>query len=258
MGLADAGPEPRPTGMISAPRITSAHIIQTVDNRATNSQHNNLTIPRIRIILRVDMCTDCNADKTGPDRTRRGRSLLRRFKRSDDGAAAIEFAILAIPYFLIIFAILETFIAFIGEQVVSNGVDVMARKVRTGEIRATTTNSLAFRTALCQEISVMITCTPAEIATPKRLYIDLRSFSTFADIPTGIPRVSSGGYDDLKTSDFGYSPGGAKSINMLRAYYRWPVITDLIRPMLTTVRSADGSGDFLIVATATFQNEDYP
>ncbi len=247
---------------VRSSRFTSAHIIQTVGNCSTNFQHKNLTITRIRTMLRVDMCTDCNADIKGLDSSRTGRGLLRRFRRSDDGAAAIEFAILAIPYFLIVFAIIETFVAFIGEQVISNAVDVMARKVRTGEIRSTSANDAAFktsfRTAFCQEISVMISCSADEITTPKRLLIDLRSFSSFGDIPVGIPRVSSAQYADLKTSDFGYSPGGAKSINMLRAYYRWPVITDLVRPMLTTVRSADGSGNFLIVATATFQNEDYP
>ena len=47
---------------------------------------------------------------------------------------------------------------------------------------------------------------------------------------------------------------------MLRAYYRWQVITDLVRPYITTIRPADGSmpSDFLIVATTAFQNENYP
>lgn len=209
----------------------------------------------------MDMCTDRNAEKPDPDKARSRRPVLRRFAKSQDGAAAIEFAILALPYFLIVFAILETFIAFIGEQVISNGVEVMARKVRTGEIRSTTANDpafkLSFRTAFCKEISIMVSCSATEIATPKRLYIDLRSFSSYGDIPTTIPRQSTATNADLKTTDFGYSPGGAKSINMLRAYYRWPVLTDLVRPMLTTVRSSDGTGDFLIVSTATFQNEDY-
>ncbi|MGE7370186.1 TadE/TadG family type IV pilus assembly protein [Neorhizobium sp. NPDC001467] len=208
------------------------------------------------------MCTDHFAEKEGHVRVRPRLSLLRRFTRSKDGAAAVEFAILSVPYFLIVFAILETFIAFIGEQVVSNAVEVMARKVRTGEVKSTAPNDpafkTAFRTAFCNEISFMISCSAAEIATPTRLFIDLRSFSTYADIPTGIPRQSSAQNADLKTTDFAYSPGGAKSINMLRAYYRWPVLIDLVRPMLTNVRSADGKADFLIVATATFQNEDYP
>ena len=46
---------------------------------------------------------------------------------------------------------------------------------------------------------------------------------------------------------------------MLRAYYRWSVVTDLVRPYISGLRPADGSlpKEFLIVATASFQNEDY-
>ena len=51
-----------------------------------------------------------------------------------------------------------------------------------------------------------------------------------------------------------------EAINMLRAYYRWQVITDLVSPYITTIRPADGSmpSDFLIVATTAFKNEKYP
>ncbi len=59
---------------------------------------------------------------------------LRRLLRSSEGATAIEFAILAIPFMMIVFATFETFIAFTGEQLVSNAVDTMARRVRTGQI----------------------------------------------------------------------------------------------------------------------------
>lgn len=46
---------------------------------------------------------------------------------------------------------------------------------------------------------------------------------------------------------------------MVRAYYRWEVITDLVRPYVTKLRSAGDSmpRDYLMVATATFRNEDY-
>ncbi|MFN7104879.1 MAG: pilus assembly protein, partial [Pseudorhizobium sp.] len=55
-------------------------------------------------------------------------------------------------------------------------------------------------------------------------------------------------------------PGGPGTINMLRAYYRWEIITDLVRPYISTIRPADGSlpKEFLIVATAAYKNEDYP
>lgn len=201
---------------------------------------------------------------TGPAR-RRARGSLREFVRSRDGAAAIEFALLAIPYFLIVFAIIETFVAFTAEQVVSNAVDTLARQIRTGQITAdpnktSYTTSQQFRQAFCNEIAVLITCSSSEVQTPANLYLDVESYSSFASMPTTIPRKSSTDpYSDLDTTGFTFTPGGAKSMNMVRAYYRWQIITDLLRPYLTNVRPTDGSASiYLIVATAAFQNENYP
>jgi Flp pilus assembly protein TadG len=194
------------------------------------------------------------------------RAIWRGFFRSKDGAAAIEFALLAIPYFVVIFAIFETFIAFTAEQLVGNAVDTMARKLRTGNITynmnrpATDMDRGAFRQAFCNEVSILIQCSSDEIATPDKLWLDVRSFATFALIPTTIPRTGSSTSGELNTASFGYAPGGAKTINMVRAYYKWDTVTDIIRPYITNVRPADGSRPnyFLIVETAAFQNEDYP
>lgn len=191
---------------------------------------------------------------------RRVRGSLRKFVRSQDGTAAIEFALLSIPYFLIVFAIIETFVAFTAEQVISNAVDTLSRQIRTGQITATTTQQ-QFRQTFCNEISVLITCSSTEVATPSSLYLDVESYSTFASMPTTIPRQSSTDpYSDLNTTGFAFAPGGAKTLNMVRAYYRWQIITDLLRPYLTNIRPSDGSmpTTYLIVATAAFQNENYP
>ncbi|MHA7969354.1 TadE/TadG family type IV pilus assembly protein [Rhizobium sp. CAU 1783] len=204
-------------------------------------------------------------DTAGAKSGRRRRPLWRRMLKSRDGAAAIEFAILAIPYFLIIFATIETFVAFTAEQLVSTAVNNLARELRTGNItynlgRSTDMTNVQFRAAFCDEVSILITCSDAEIATPSQLYLDVRTFPTFGDIPTSIPRVSSAQFADIDPSSFAFTPGGAKSINMVRALYRWKVMTDLVRPYITTIRPADGSmpTDFLIVATTAFQNEAYP
>ncbi len=184
--------------------------------------------------------------------------LARKFARSRDGAAAIEFAILAIPYFLIVFATIETFLAMMGEQLVSNATDTMARRLRTGQIASTITRD-EFRKQFCAEVSILITCSTDEIRTPQKLYIDLRKFSTFADIPKTVPLMLNGQFYDLDESAFGFSPGGPKTINMLRVYYRWQVTTDLVRPFLTRIRPKDGSmpSHFLIVATDAYLNEAY-
>lgn len=191
---------------------------------------------------------------------------LRRLLRSSEGATAIEFAILAIPFMMIVFATFETFIAFTGEQLVSNAVDNMARRVRTGQItfglgRTTDMTQTQFRQEFCKQISVMITCSGSEPATPVKLFIDLQQVTNFADIPTNVPLVATNGGKsrDLDVSKLKFTPGGAGKINMFRAYYRWPITTDLVRPYISNIQ-AEGStkGDFLIVSTSAFQNENYP
>ncbi|MET0747011.1 MAG: TadE/TadG family type IV pilus assembly protein [Rhizobium sp.] len=192
---------------------------------------------------------------------------LRRLVRSKDGATAIEFALLAVPYFIIIFAIIETFVAFTAEQLVANATDTMSRKLRTGQITynlgrvATDMQQADFRKAFCAEISIMISCSASEIATPAKLYLDVETYSSFSAIPTTIPRVSTAAYADLDgTAASKFTPGGPSSINMVRAYYRWQITTDIVRPYITTIRPTNGSmpTDFLIIATTAFQNEKYP
>lgn len=204
--------------------------------------------------------------ETGKVRASLRLSRLRALARSRDGSAAIEFALLAIPYFIVIFAILETFIAFAAEELVSNAVDTMSRQMRTGQItfvdptRASYKTQTQFRQAFCNEISIIIRCSDTEAATPGKLYLDVQSFSTFAAMPTAIPRMSADKYSDLKISAFEFTPGGPGSINMLRAYYRWSIIVDLVRPYVTGLRPVGSSmpSEYLIVSTAAFQNEQYP
>ncbi|TDH37920.1 pilus assembly protein [Pseudohoeflea suaedae] len=189
---------------------------------------------------------------------RRRPRLFRRFGRNEDGTAAIEFAILAIPFFMLIFATIEACIAYAGEQLLENAVDTMGRKIRTGQItynqgKTTDMDEGAFRTAFCGEISILLKCDPS------LLNLDVRQFTTFAQVPKGIPRVGGAADGDLDTSKFAYNPGGSGSINIVRAYYHWDVTTDLVRPYITNVRGdSDSPQYYLMVATAAFQNEDYP
>jgi Flp pilus assembly protein TadG len=201
-------------------------------------------------------------DSSARQRPRRG--LFGRFFARKDGATAIEFTLLCLPFFMIVFASIETFVAFSAEQLLANATDTMARKVRTGEItynqgKTSDMTEAQFRAAFCQEISILMTCSADEVKKPTKLFLDVRTFAKFADIPKSIPRVSSAPYADLDTSAFKFTPGNKKTINIVRAYYRWDILTDLIRPYITNIRPADGSRQtYLMVATAVIQNEDYP
>ncbi len=202
------------------------------------------------------MCKDCDGINNGAEMKPERKSAWRRLLRSKDGAAAIEFTILAIPYFIIVFAIVETFVAFTGEQLVSNAVETLSRKIRTGQIVTATTDTEKFRQDFCDEISIMIQCSETEVDSPNKLLLDVRSYAKFTDIPKTVPLNSAG---DVDGNSFGFAPGKQNTINVMRAFYKWEIITDILRPMLSTIKpSGDDSGYFLIVETSTFRNEDYP
>lgn len=191
-------------------------------------------------------------------------SLLRRLRNDRDGAAALEFALLAVPFLMLVFATFETFLAFAGEQLMNNAVDDMARKIRTGEItfgqgKPTDMTESEFREAFCEEISILRMCSGSEVTTPSKLFLDVRQFASFSDMPKDVPRVTGDQYSDLDTSEFAFSPGGSESRNMVRAYYKWQVMTDLVRPYISNLRPAGEMlpTEFLIVSTSAFQNEKY-
>ena len=73
-----------------------------------------------------------NEPKGGSD----GRSFFARFLRDRSGSTAIEFALLAIPFSVLVFAILESCISFAGQQVMANVTDDIARQLRTGQLKA--------------------------------------------------------------------------------------------------------------------------
>ena len=52
---------------------------------------------------------------------------------SEDGAVLIEFALLAVPFFALIFAILETSITFLAQQVLDSALQDATRSIRTGQ-----------------------------------------------------------------------------------------------------------------------------
>jgi Flp pilus assembly protein TadG len=204
-----------------------------------------------------------DATAAGGSAPKRRRGLLRRFFKEKSGTSSIEFALLALPFMVVVFASLETFVAFTGEQLLANATETMARKVRTGEITfginpATDMSREQFRKAFCDEISIIMTCSETEATNPSKLFLDVRSFAEFSQIPAAVPRVGGAG-SDLDTSGFEFAPGGPTTINIVRAYYRWEVMTDLVRPYVTNLRPAGSSmpKDYLMVSTAAFRNEAY-
>ena len=182
----------------------------------------------------------------------RRRGFLARFARDRRGATAIEFGLLAIPFFLLVFAILESCISFAAQEVMANATDNTARRLRTGQDKAANVDANSVRKMICDQIQIIVSrdC--------PGLKIDLRTFDTFAQaaqagfwIKDGNIELTYSGTKDAK--QFVVEPGRSMSKNMLRVFYAWPVMTDL---MAKTMANLDG-GKTLHYASAIWQNEPF-
>jgi Flp pilus assembly protein TadG len=183
---------------------------------------------------------------TGKDRKRGWlRGLGTRFVRDRDGATAMEFSLLAIPFSLLVFAILESCISFAGQQVLSNAADDIARKLRTGTIKAADLDQAKLKTLVCDQIDVLVT------SGCPGLVVDLRQYATFADAAKEKIKLTSD--KDIDTTGFDVKPGPSMSKNMLRVFYKWPVMTDFMRASMSNLKG----GKTLHFASVTWQNEPF-
>ncbi|MFD2237900.1 TadE/TadG family type IV pilus assembly protein [Aureimonas populi] len=155
-------------------------------------------------------------------RPRRRAGLPRRLAGDRSGATAVEFALLAFPFFLTIFALLEVALLFVAELTLDAGVDRIGREIRTGQTFAAQPTREEFRQALCSSVGFLLDC--------DKLKIDLATYTSYGAIEPGPPRRDGRIDDDALR----YEIGGASEIVALRVYYEWPIVTNVMRQIQDT------------------------
>jgi Flp pilus assembly protein TadG len=176
---------------------------------------------------------------------RRGR-LWAKFAalRGDRGVTFVEFALIAVPFFVILFGIFEVGFVFWGTYELENATEDAARQIRTGQIQGAA-GAATFKAEVCKRVVLLSRC-----ATDLRL--DVRSFNSYAQVVAN-PASPLDGTGKLK-DDFGFAPGGPRSIVLVSTFYEWP----LINLMSSYGLSNMAGGDRLLTATAAFRNESFP
>ncbi|WP_082666327.1 TadE/TadG family type IV pilus assembly protein [Aureimonas sp. AU4] len=175
------------------------------------------------------------------DAARRWSRIARYFNRSSDGVAAVEFALLGAPFFLIIFMILETACIFIGDITLEQATARAGRTVRTGQVATLNQSEADFRKNLCGNILVLLNC--------DNVRIDLRSYSSFSSIPTDAP-IASG---RLQSGEFQFERGNPGQIMALRVFYEYPLYTDIVDRFLSDL----DDNKHLLMSVAVFQTEPF-
>jgi Flp pilus assembly protein TadG len=183
----------------------------------------------------------CSIEKTAPSRVGGRGARIRRFAADEGGATAVEFGLVALPYFALIFMTFEVALGFFAQQALDSAVGNAARSIRTGEAQQQGLNLATFKNKICAQTYTLFNCTTG-------LKVDVRKFGSFGAINLA-PPVDANGI--LKTDDFAFVPGSGGDIVVVRAYYEWP-------SFLHKLGSRLANGKFLIASAAAFKNEPFP
>ena len=158
--------------------------------------------------------------------------------------AAIEFAMIAPVFFLLLLAIMEDGVIYFAGSTLQYATDNAARYVRTGQAQAGNLTQDQFRQRICNDITPLLQCNA-------NLQVDLQSYTGYGGASFANPLDASG---NLKSSLNNYQAGTSCNVVLLRVFYTWNIITPMLSPFLTNMGT---SGKHLIAATAAFRNEPF-
>ena len=172
-------------------------------------------------------------------------AILGRFKRSQGGATAVEFALVAAPFLYLLMAIFETGLMLFSEYVIENGVAKAAREIRTGQVQSTAVSAADFKNLVCGNLASFLKC-------DTNLNIDVRSFTKFSDISLPPPLNADGTMSDTVSKDASWDTGTALEVVVVRTYYVWKLFT----PGISQLSNMAGDSR-LLTAGAVFRNEPF-
>jgi Flp pilus assembly protein TadG len=174
--------------------------------------------------------------------SRHGRTLakaprggrVRGLWRDRGGVSLIEFALIALPFFILLYGTFELGFVYWANQELEHAAGYGARLIRTGQVQADGLNQAQLTTEICSKTAVLVGCA-------SKLRLDVRSADTLAGITAPSPLNGSGGLKD--PGEFTYSPGGPEDVVLVSAFYNWP---PLLRP-----------SDYILRAASVVRNEPF-
>lgn len=159
--------------------------------------------------------------------------------RDRRGAAAIEFALVAPLFLLLLVSILEISVMFFTSSVIEGATKEAARQIRTGQIQGSADPLATFRNELCGALYNVIDCS--------KVLFHVQTFSSFQSVSMPLELDEDG--EIINTT---FVPGSSGAVTIVRAMYRWEFMTPFIAEVIPA-----GFGGHLLISTVAFQNEPY-
>ena len=168
-------------------------------------------------------------------------SFIGKWRKNENGATAVEFALVGIPFILMVIGIIEMGLMFTSQSLLEAATAEAARQIRTGAVQQGGGEQL-FSDELCDFSSALIPCDDLQYQV-----IPMDSFGDAQDFPEAT-------FDeDGNLEDQQFDSGGVNDIVMIRTAYMYPIKTPMFQLMLTNTNGDKRA----MLSTVILQTEPY-
>ncbi|WP_170926295.1 TadE/TadG family type IV pilus assembly protein [Devosia lucknowensis] len=172
------------------------------------------------------------------------KARLERLRRDERGVTAVEFGLLALPFFAIIGAILQTSIIFLASQVLESAVHDASRTIRTGQAQSLSLEQ--FRTEVCDRLYGLFPDCAG-------LHVRVNVVSNFQSATVAPPLSQPCAAPCNWSQPESWATGTRESVVLVQVYYRYPVIVQLGPLGLSNM----SDGRRLMGSATVFKNEPF-
>jgi Flp pilus assembly protein TadG len=152
------------------------------------------------------------------------------------GSVSLEFAAVAMPFFLLVCGTVELGLLAVNGAVLDGATREAARQIRTGQAQHSSDPLATFRNRLCAEVSGMVDC--------NRITFDVRSFPSFSSV--SVPPL----YDaDGNLQPTAFDAGQSSDVVVVRTTMRWNFVTPLLSQVVGNSRN--------LISSFVFRNEPF-
>tara|TARA_Y100001001_G_scaffold141640_1_gene145822 strand:+ start:777 stop:1325 length:549 start_codon:yes stop_codon:yes gene_type:complete len=168
---------------------------------------------------------------------------VKSFVAKRSAVTAVEFALVGLPFTILMVGLLELGLAFGAASLLEGGTSDAARMIRTGQVQDAGDPEVAFRDALCGHVDALIPCGDIiyEVITlPNQDFTETPNFPPNYDVDGNL---NGGGFD----------PGAENDVVLIRSFYRYPFVT----LQLGSLMSPNGTNSMPMQTTRVIRNEPY-
>ncbi|WP_237154055.1 TadE/TadG family type IV pilus assembly protein [Oryzibacter oryziterrae] len=171
----------------------------------------------------------------------RGR-LLPAFLRSKKGTTAVEFGILAVPFVLIIYFVLDVSMMYLADSLLDRSLHKVARQIKTGQAQTAGMTQTTFKSYVCSNMLSMFNCND-------NVYINVQVVTDISNVSFLNPVDSSGNFD----TNMNFNTGNAGDYVLAQGFLKWT------SPMAILANAAGrlADGSVILSSASLFRNEPF-